>query len=275
MDLQSEPSFFDKLVYTLIPIRRQTVCHNMGIVFGNRLSAIQIKKLAQCFYGHMARLILENVTSSWMDDDAIRRRVRVVGHEFVIKAAEQKKGVLLLTGHFGNWEFAPVGTVLQFEMFRGRFHVLRKLLANKGFERLLFRRFYNAGLNVIPKQKNALDQVLDALGKNDVVAFIMDQYARPDRDGILVDFFGKEAGTYKSLALIARQTHAPVIPAVCYRESFGRHVMEFLEPLRWIEDEDPDEEIRKNTRQYNQMLETMILRHPDQWLWFHRRWKQK
>ena len=269
-----QASRWSKFVYYFFPLRRKIVRDNLRLAFGGGLSGNELKNLAQRFYGHMGMILLENLHTCWLNEREISRLVRIEGEEIVRKAADRKKGVLLLTGHFGNWEITPVGAALQFEMFKGRFHVVRKLLANKVFEKILFRRFYKSGLKVIPK-KNALSHVIEALENNDVVAFIMDQYARPDKDGIAVDFFGQKTGTYKSLALIARETGAPVVPTLCYRESYGRHVMKFYEPLPWVEDADADEEIHKNTLAYNQMLETMIRERPEQWLWCHRRWKTK
>ena len=81
------------------------------------------------------------------------------------------------------------------------------------------------------------------------------------------------AGTFRSLAIIARATGAPVVPAATWRERDGHHVLRFEEPLTPIECDDYDEEIRRNTRAYNAMLERLILRHPEQWWWMHRRWK--
>ncbi len=269
-----KPSFLDKAAYHLMPCRRKTVLSNMNLVFGRTNSTRQISDLAQCFYGHCLKLMLENFQRMWMTEEYMLTRVRVDGYEHVVNAAKAKKGVLLLTGHIGNWEFTPVAAMAHFKEFKGRFHILRRLLTNKFVERMLFRRFYKAGLNVIPK-KGSLTQVLDALARNDVVAFIMDQYANPQKDGILVDFLGHQAGTFKSLALIARETSAPVVPAVCYRQKDGTHVMCFSEPLVWIENSDHDAEIAENTRGYNRVLESMILEHPDQWLWAHRRWKKK
>ncbi len=268
------PTLSGKIVYRLCPVRKKTVMDNLSLVFGDRLSAAEIKRLAQSFYSHLFKLVAENLSRAWMSEERMLSRVRVVGHEHLAKAFEKNRGILLLTGHFGNWEFTPVAAIAHFKEFRGRFHVLRKLLANKFFEKILFRRFYKAGLTVIPK-KNSLDHVLSALERNDIVAFIMDQYANPSKDGILVDFFGRKAGTFKSLALIARETGAPVIPAICYREAGGTHVMRFSEPVPWMENDDADAEIAENTRGYNRILENMVLEHPDQWLWAHRRWKTK
>jgi lauroyl/myristoyl acyltransferase len=90
-----------------------------------------------------------------------------------------------------------------------------------------------------------------------------------------VPFFGQPAGTFRSLALIARATGAPVIPASAWRERNGHHVLRFEEPLVPIACDDYDEEIRRNTQSYNQALERLILRHPEQWWWMHRRWKTR
>lgn len=269
-----DSNWLEKLYYYLVPIRRSTVLQNLQIVFGGSLSTRQIQALAQRAYGHFFRSLGENILIGFMPKQWLKNQVRIVGCEHVLKAAEQEKGILLLTGHLGNWEFAPLAVMLHFELFKGRFHVLRRELVNKFIERIAFRRFYEAGLNIIPK-KNSLGQVLDHLSQNDVVVFIMDQHAKPGKDGVVVDFFRKKAGTFKSLAVIARTTGAPVIPSYSYREADGRHVMKFLEPLAWIEHSDPEEEILLNTQAYNHVLEKIILEHPEQWWWVHRRWKIK
>jgi lauroyl/myristoyl acyltransferase len=112
------------------------------------------------------------------------------------------------------------------------------------------------------------------LAAGDIILFPFDQHAA-GRDGIEVDFFGHPAGTFRSLALIARATGAPVVPASTWREPDGRHVLRFEEALTTIECEDYDEETRRNTRAYNAVLERLILRHPEQWWWMHRRWKSR
>lgn len=266
------PGFLSKFAYYCLPFRRRTTLRNMTLVFGGTLSSAQIRYLAQSTYGHFLRSCWENLLMGVRSKRWLKEQVCVVGTEHVLKASEGNKGILLLTGHFGNWEFAPVGGMHRFRQFKGRFHVLRRHLVNKFVERLVFRRFYEAGLDVIPK-KNSLGKVLNHLANNDVVAFIMDQHAKPGKDGVVVNFFGKSSGTFKSLAVVARTTGAPVIPSYSYRAENGTHVMKFLEPLCWIEHPDPDTEILENTRVYNEVLERIILEHPEQWWWVHRRWK--
>ena len=88
-----------------------------------------------------------------------------------------------------------------------------------------------------------------------------------------VEFFGHKAKTFRSLATIALATGAPVVPAASWREPDGHHVLRFEEALPVVECDAPDKAIRANTRAYNAALERLILRHPEQWFWMHRRWK--
>ena len=139
----------------------------------------------------------------------------------------------------------------------------------------LLSNYYRAGLNVIPK-KNSLQQVCDALEQNHAVIFVLDQHASlANRDGVAVEFFGKKAGTYRSLATLSRHTGVPVVPAAGYRLDNGRHVLEFFEPIPWQDYGNTKESIYRNTLAYNQALERIILAHPEQWLWLHKRWKLK
>lgn len=269
-----KPTAWGRLLYYCVPFRRGVVWNNLQLVFGQSLSIAEIKHVALAFYSHLARSLAENIALRFQSEQKLAEQVIVLGAEHVLQAAEQKKGVLLLAGHFGNWELAPMAAILNFKQYQHRFHVIRKTIGIKFIERLLFRRFDSVGLQVIAK-KNALEKVCEVLEKNDAVIFIFDQHASiKAKDGIAVDFFGKKAGTYRSLAMIAQYSGAPVIPSVCYRREDGKHVAEFLPALPWIKHENAREEIRLNTLQYNQVIEQWVLAHPEQWLWMHKRWKQ-
>lgn len=269
------PTRAGKFFYYCLPYRKKVVLNNMRRVFDKTLSEKEIVYLAQCFYSHLATSLKENLMMRFMSQEDIMAKAEVVGHEKVIEIAKKHAGLLILTGHFGNWEFAPIAGILSFKQFKGHFYFIRKMLSPKFLERMIFKRYYLSGLNVIPK-KNSLTQVCDVLERNEsnAVVFVMDQYANLPKDGVLVDFFGEKAGTYRSLATIARYTNIPVIPAASYRKPDGKHVLAFYDPITWEpSSEGHHAEICQNTRLYNQALEQLILAHPEQWLWTHKRWK--
>jgi KDO2-lipid IV(A) lauroyltransferase len=272
------PNLWGKFFYYCIPVRRRTILNNMQFVFNNILSPAEIKKLAISFYSHLSLSVVENIKMSFMSTQKIRKQAEVIGYEHVLAAAKKNKGVLILTGHFGNWELAPIAGILNFTEFSNRFYFIRKAIRNQFFEKLLFRRYYRAGLRVIP-EKNSLYTICDVLDKNNAVVFVMDQRVWVKRkESIAVEFFGEKVGTYRSLAIAAKYTETPVIPACSYRKKDGKHVLEFFPALEWYSSATKsninEEELYINTRAYNHILEKMILAHPDQWLWMHKRWKK-
>ena len=208
----------------------------------------------------------------WLSAGSRARLVRVENSEAPLAASARGKGVLILTGHFGSWEVAPVLGLGNFPEYRGRIHFLRRPIRARWIEAFVTRRFERGGLGVIGK-KGSLPLILDCLQAGDAVVFIMDQHAAR-KDGVEATFFGYPASTFKSLAVIALATGAPVIPAHSWREPDGSHVLRFEEPIPLIEKENADEAILANTQAYNAELERLLLRHPEQWFWMHRRWKE-
>jgi len=269
-----KPTLGGKIFFYIFPFRKKVVLANMQQVFGSVFSKDEIKKLALAFYSHMATSFKENFFMRFKSLNQIKQEAEVLGEEHLWDLLKQPiKGAIILTGHFGNWEFAPIAGILNFTQFEGRFYFVRRTLVNKFVEKILFRRYYQAGLEVIPK-KNCLAKVCDVLEKNNAVVFVMDQHASTQsKDGVAVDFFGKKAGTFKSVAMISRYTQVPVLPTRAYRRNDGKHIIEFFAPVTWQTHEDPATEIAMNTRAYNQILEGFILDYPEQWLWMHRRWK--
>ena len=268
---QARPSLAARLLYTLLPLRRKVVLDNLQRVYGERADAAEIQRLAQAHYGHLGRLLWEFLWYPWLPRARKLAMVRVEGVDALLDAHAQGKGVLILTGHFGNFEVATSAGLTQFPQADGRFHFVRRPIRPAWLDRLVTRRFRKAGFGVLPK-RGGLDAILDRLADGDLVVFPFDQHAQR-KDGVMAEFFGHPAGTFRSLAVIALSTGAPVVPAACWRESDGRHVLRFEAPIAAIEHADTNEAIRLTTREFNRALELLIVRRPEQWWWVHRRWK--
>ena len=261
-----------KLIYHLLPLRRTVILENLRRVFGEAVPEAGIRALAQAHYAHLWRLLGEFLRFRWMAAARKAAIVRVEGVDTLATALSRGKGVLVLTGHFGNFEVATVAGLTHFPEMRDRIHFVRRAIKPRWLDAIVNRRFRGAGFGVMSK-RGSLDAILDRLAAGDMVVFPFDQHASPP-DGIAVDFFGHPAWTFKSLAIIALATGAPVLPAAGWREADGRHVLRFEVPVSPIESDKVGEEIRLNTRAYNAALERLVLRHPEQWFWVHRRWKE-
>ncbi|HTQ01155.1 MAG TPA: 4'-phosphopantetheinyl transferase superfamily protein [Casimicrobiaceae bacterium] len=260
-----------RLLYHLLPLRRRVILDNLRRVYGDALDEDQIVDLAKAHYGHLWRLAGEFFRFRWLSQQRKLALVRIENIDAFVRAYLQGRGVLLLTGHFGNWEVATVAGIGNFPQLRGRFHFVRRALKPDWFDRLVVRRFQAAGFGVLPK-RGSLDAMLDRLTHGDAIVFAFDQHASPP-DGIAVPFFGRPAWTFKSLAIIALATGAPVVPATSWREADGGHVLRFEAPIAAVEHENTNEAIRLTTSAYNAELERLVLRRPEQWYWVHRRWK--
>ncbi len=266
-----EAPWFGKLFYHLLPIKRGTVMANIRRVFGDVLSQQDMLRFAHAYYGHFARFVGDFFRLPWMSAKRKRAMIRIEGFETVLRAYEQGKGLLLLTGHFGNWEVATVAGIGQYAQFKGLFHFVRRPLNPALLNAYVTWRFARAGFGTIAK-RGSLDRILDLLGQKQIIVFVYDQHAG-GRDAVVADFLGHPAGTFRSLPIIAMNTGAPVVPACSWREPDGTHVLRYEEPVPLIEHEDTSEAIRLNARAYNAALERMMLRHPEQWIWMHKRWK--
>jgi KDO2-lipid IV(A) lauroyltransferase len=266
-----EVPWFGKVFYHLFPWRRKLVLANFHRVFGGYVPEEEILRLVQAYYAHYLRFIVEFFHLPLMSAKKKRAYIRIENMESPLRAHKEGKGLIFLTGHFGNWEVSTIAGITQFPEFKGLLHFVRRPIRPEWLNRWVTRRFREAGFGTLAK-RGSLDEVLSLLESGAVIVYVFDQHALR-KDGIVVDFFGHPAGTFKSPALLALSTGAPVIPASSWREPDGTHVLRFEEPLPLIDCDDAKEAIRQNTLAYNAALERMLLRHPEQWIWMHGRWK--
>lgn len=260
-----------RFIFRWLPYRRRVILDNLRRVYGGNVPEDQIVRLAQAHYGHLFSLLGELIAFRFLSEQRKRDLVRVEGVPELTEAFHAGRGILILTGHFGNFEVSTVAGIEHFPQVKGRIHFLRRPIKPKWLSDLLTRRFNQAGFGVVGR-RGSLEEIVDTIEKGDAIVFPFDQYARRP-EGIEVEFFGHAAGTYKSMAVIALATGAPVMPAASWREPDGTHVLKFWPALEPIPDEDVGAEISRNTRAYNAALELAIVRHPEQWWWVHRRWK--
>jgi KDO2-lipid IV(A) lauroyltransferase len=188
-------------------------------------------------------------------------RIEVEGIEHFEEAKRSGKGVLLVTGHCGNWELMSVAVTLRLGFTYG----IARRQSNPFFDRLAVRTRERFGGSVIYKE-GALRKTLQALKDGATVGIVIDQAVLPE-EGVLIDFLRAPAWTTRTPSALARRTGAAVIPEFLHREG-DRYILRLHPPLALTDDD------TENTRLMSATIEDYIRRHPADWLWIHRRWKR-
>jgi len=182
----------------------------------------------------------------------------------------EKRGGLILTGHFGNWELLAYAHGLLGHPVT----IVHRPMRNPLVEAEIARLRSGAGTRVVAKRRAAKD-LLRTLRARGVAAIPIDQN-QPLGRGVFVDFFGVPACTTFGLVRLALLSDAPVYPAFLVREGeTERHRIVVLPAVELVRTGNREHDIVANTQRYTQVLEDVIRRHPEQWIWFHRRWRTR
>lgn len=180
------------------------------------------------------------------------------------------QGVLIVTGHFGNWEMCAYA----YGLFGHPVSLVHQTIKNPLVDRWVEHLRSGGGTRLFRKRE-AARSVLRALKDRKLVVLPLDQN-QSRRAGIFVDFFGLPANTSDGLARIALRTGAPIYPAFLLRDGeSARHRIVFLPRVEIASMADRDLAARELTQRCTAALEEMIRTHPDHWLWTHKRWRTR
>jgi KDO2-lipid IV(A) lauroyltransferase len=251
--------------YLLDGAHRRIAQRNLATAFPAR-TVVQRRAIARRAFAHFGCLLLELLKFSTLSLEAMMQRVEFDGEDRARLAYAQGKGVLFFTGHFGYWELhAIVHGVLLVPI-----GVLARALDNPGLNSLLESIRQRTGNTVIYRQ-GTIRRVMRLLHARRGIALLIDQHIQ-GRDAVYVDFFERPAATTSALAALALRTGAPVVPVFALPLGGGRYRMIYEHPVEPPR-ADSDEAIREFTQRCTDVLEMYVRRHPDLWLWMHRRWR--
>jgi KDO2-lipid IV(A) lauroyltransferase len=181
----------------------------------------------------------------------------------------RKKGLIVLTGHYGNWEI--LGYVLATLGFQTA--TVARPIDNPYCDDWVFGVRARQGQRMIDK-RGATTELTELLEQGGCVAFVADQNA--GSKGLFVDFFGRKASTFKSIGLLAMTYEVPVVVGYSRRMNnqfqFKIATQDIIWPADWKDQDDP---LRYITQRYTSAIEQFAREEPTQYLWVHRRWKSR
>jgi KDO2-lipid IV(A) lauroyltransferase len=244
---------------------RRIALTNLSQAFPSRTRS-ELRAIAREMFRHFGRLLFEMLKFSTLSPAAMLARVEFEGEDRARLAYAQGRGVLFFTGHFGFWELHAMVHGLQLQPIG----VLARALDNPHLNTLLEEVRERTGNAVIYRQ-GAVRRVLKTLAAGQGVAMLIDQHMH-SADAIWVDFFERPAATTSTLAALALRTGAPVVPVFALPIGRGRYRMIYEHAVEPPSTDAPDA-IREFTQRCTDVLEMYVRRHPELWLWMHRRWR--
>jgi KDO2-lipid IV(A) lauroyltransferase len=259
------------LVWAIDRKHRRVARINLRIAFPS-MGEKEAQRIIRRCYQRMGTSAAEFIHIPKMDAGYIRKHFRIEGVEHIRESMDRHgQPAMVMTGHFGNWELLShvYGSVVAPAAF------IVRPLKSPVLDRIVTERREWVGNYVIRKEDSA-KEVMKVLRRNILVGILIDQNVDRHK-GILVDFFTRKAYTTFGIARLALAIRAAVHPGFIFRDPARKfhHVLRFGPPVPIDYDAPREEEVPRVTRRCNEELEKAIRESPDQWMWFHRRWKTR
>jgi KDO2-lipid IV(A) lauroyltransferase len=253
----------------LLPRERRRMARHLEIAFPE-LAAVDRRRIARGCAEHLGSMLAEVAWLMRADAGAVSRLVEIEGLEHLMEPIRRGRGVVLGTGHAGNWELLNAALCAHGVPMT---IAVRELDAARldGLTTTLRGRF---GTEVIPRGASAGRRLLEGLKQGRCVGLLIDQDI-PSIPGVFVPFFGRPAWTPSGAAMIALRTGSPLVPGFIHRRPDGTHLGRIGPPLAVRCDGALDERVGELTAAVTAAVEWQVRAWPEQWVWMHRRWRTR
>ena len=244
-----------------------------GITFDNiskaypELNKNEINIILKNSYQNLGITLIELLYIKKLSNEELKNNIEYENIELIEELLSRGKGLLLLSGHYGNWEYLAYSAGI----FTGKqLNVIVKNQKNKILNKILNQYRSKSGNNLIPMNKAALE-IIRVIKNKGMVALLADQAASKTKD-IFVDFFGRPAITYEAPAKLALKFDIPIIMGFAERQGNNKYKVK-LHEIKYDDLKNNENAVELLTQRHVKILEDQIKLNPNQWAWQHNRWK--
>jgi len=259
---------FFRLFYLVGSKNRLIVLDNLQHSFPEK-DLKEIIKIAKGVYRHFAIVAAEFFSLPSIARENIHRWVELEGLKNYQSAIAKGKGVLFIAAHFGNWELMTIAVPLYLKPMQIVYRPIDSPVVDNMVEYVRTMQ----GNDLIPKGGSG-KRIMELLQENQIIGILSDQNVAA-YEGVFVDFFGRPACTGVGLAVMAMRSGAPVVPAFMVRQKSGRYKLILKPVMEAVCTDNNEADLRVNTQRFTKAIEDIIREYPDQYFWFHQRWKTK
>ncbi|WP_149712096.1 lipid A biosynthesis lauroyl acyltransferase [Campylobacter concisus] len=248
--------------------RFHVVMTNLNLAFGETKTKEEKLEIAKkCYYNFAKYLGINFILNQNTTKQKILEQVVFKNEHFLLDAMKSGRPIIVTTAHFGQWEIFPLAVAAHF----GPSSVLGRRLDSSVMDKILRANRVQFDVELIDKDGGAKD-ILKALKARRIVGILVDQNTAP-KDGIKVQFFGKDVLHTPAASVLAQKTNALIINAFIYQKGENLNEICFEEPID-ISTFDKEDAVQKATQMQCSACEEMVRARPEEYFWFHQRFKR-
>ncbi len=263
--------FVGRLIYLLVPDRREAAMENLTFAFGREKTPEWIKRTALKSFEHVGQLAVEFMCIRRWPEEKMAEKILIKGSlPFNLAMMPGNHGIVLLNSHFGCFEVSAA-TI--------KFLGIRLNLIATGLKNPFLSRYFatragkDTGITFFP-HKGSVKELIARLLQGEMLACLADQRGDPER-GIFVDFFGVPAPANEVFARMAIDGEAHILPLCTYRLDDGRYESVFGDVIHLELTGDRHKDLTAVSQEFHNLFEQWLRMHPEQGFWLQRKWKRK
>jgi len=248
------------IIYYLDFFRKPIVLKNLDIAFPKKSKKEKIK-IAKNTYKNFLSFFEDTI--EFKKNPNKLKEIEIRKEEYLIKALNSNRPIILMTGHFGNWEITPKFIV---NRYKKPMAVIMREIENEKINKFFKKIRANENIKLINKKNSAKEIVKNIIKEKRILGVLIDQNTNSS-SAVKVKFFIENTPFNPAISKLAKSLKAIVIPGFCYKEK-GKYIIEFKKPRTF------EENIESFTQWQANEIEEMIKKYPDEYYWFHKRWKR-
>lgn len=253
------------LLYVFDKEHKKYAKANIDFVYGDKIDETKKNEIIKNSYKNLVYNLYEFIENQTLDLTGFESKITVENEQYILDALKNKRKIILITAHYGNWEY-------------GNTFIPLKYAPTTMVGRPMNNKYLNEELDITRTKNNtqmlSKDEagrgLIKALKNNRIVGLVIDQH---NTAGIDVSFFGHKVKQTDSSSRLAAKFDAIILPLFFTMDSFGKYTAKFYEPIE-PSDYEGENQILNLTQAQADIMEKHILEKPEQWFWQHKRFKQ-
>jgi KDO2-lipid IV(A) lauroyltransferase len=259
--------FLAWIAYHLDQKHRLVIRQNLKFIYGDAINERQINYIERYCYKNLLLNFMQVVENHHLSSEELMRNVKFEPAEIVEIAKVQGRPIVFATGHFGRWE---LGGIAVSELIKPSM-IVYKQMNNHYFQDYLNESRERFRIRSVEKN-GAVKHLMKQLRRKDAIALLVDTNLS-QKDGVIVDFFGRPTRTTATTAYLARKTNALIIPISIVTDDEENFIVKFAEPIEVAQSDNEEADILEATQKQAKALEVVVREYPHLWFWCHKRWK--